>query len=441
MRVVFLGPPGSGKGTQAKLLASRLGVPAISTGEILRAAVAERKPLGLQAKAIMDKGELVSDELMVALIRRADAAARRPRRVHPGRFPAHARAGRRARGDAGRDAATRSRRCVNLGGARGGAGRPHGGPRGRRGPRPTTRRRRSASGCACIARRPRPWSDFYRKRDLIADVDGVGTGAGGRRAESTRRSDSGRRAGGRHDHDPQPGGAPEAGGGLAHRPRDARRSSRRRSRRASRPTSSTGSPRPRSGGRARGRPSWATAATRRRCAPRSTTRSSTGSRASGRSARATSSASTAAPSWTAISAMPRGRFPVGTIDAETAQAARGHPPGPRRGHRGGSPGRAGLGHRRRGRGRRPGQRLRRGARLRRARRGNGAPRGAADPQLRAGGPGKHAEGGNGPGDRADVQPRPRRSQRRCGRLDRADARPVERRRTSSTRSPSSRRAP
>jgi adenylate kinase len=69
MRVVFLGPPGCGKGTQAKLLAGRLGVPAISTGEILRAAVAERKPLGIQAKAVMDTGELVSDELMVALIR------------------------------------------------------------------------------------------------------------------------------------------------------------------------------------------------------------------------------------------------------------------------------------------------------------------------------------------------------------------------------------
>src|SRR6202521_1302383 len=69
MRVVFLGPPGSGKGTQAKLLAERLHVPAISTGEILRAAVAERKPLGLQAKTVMDTGELVSDDLMVALIR------------------------------------------------------------------------------------------------------------------------------------------------------------------------------------------------------------------------------------------------------------------------------------------------------------------------------------------------------------------------------------
>jgi adenylate kinase len=69
MRVVFLGPPGSGKGTQAKLLAERLKVPAISTGDILRAAVRERTPLGQQAQAIMEKGELVSDPLIVALIR------------------------------------------------------------------------------------------------------------------------------------------------------------------------------------------------------------------------------------------------------------------------------------------------------------------------------------------------------------------------------------
>jgi adenylate kinase len=69
MRVVFLGPPGSGKGTQAKLLASRLKVPAISTGDILRAAVRDRAPLGLQAQAVMEKGELVSDSLIVALIR------------------------------------------------------------------------------------------------------------------------------------------------------------------------------------------------------------------------------------------------------------------------------------------------------------------------------------------------------------------------------------
>ena len=74
MRIVFLGPPGSGKGTQAKLLAERLRVPAISTGDILRAAVKDRTPLGLKAQAIMEKGELVSDDLIVALIRERIAA-------------------------------------------------------------------------------------------------------------------------------------------------------------------------------------------------------------------------------------------------------------------------------------------------------------------------------------------------------------------------------
>jgi adenylate kinase len=69
MRVVLLGPPGSGKGTQAKLLAERLSVPAISTGDMLREAVRRGTPLGLKAKAIMEAGELVSDELMIGLIR------------------------------------------------------------------------------------------------------------------------------------------------------------------------------------------------------------------------------------------------------------------------------------------------------------------------------------------------------------------------------------
>jgi adenylate kinase len=68
MRIIFLGPPGSGKGTQAKLLAERLGISAISTGEILREAVREGTPLGLKAKSIMEAGELVPDDLMIALI-------------------------------------------------------------------------------------------------------------------------------------------------------------------------------------------------------------------------------------------------------------------------------------------------------------------------------------------------------------------------------------
>jgi adenylate kinase len=74
MRIIFLGPPGSGKGTQAKLLAERLGVPAISTGEILRTAVRESTPLGLRAKTVMEAGELVSDDLMIALIQERLAA-------------------------------------------------------------------------------------------------------------------------------------------------------------------------------------------------------------------------------------------------------------------------------------------------------------------------------------------------------------------------------
>jgi adenylate kinase len=69
MRIVFLGPPGSGKGTQAKLLAKRLGVPAVSTGDMLREAVRRQTELGRRAKAIMEAGELVPDDVVIGLIR------------------------------------------------------------------------------------------------------------------------------------------------------------------------------------------------------------------------------------------------------------------------------------------------------------------------------------------------------------------------------------
>ncbi len=68
MIVVFLGPPGSGKGTQAKKLSQELGLLHISTGDILRDAVRKQTELGIKAKEYMDKGELVPDNLMVALI-------------------------------------------------------------------------------------------------------------------------------------------------------------------------------------------------------------------------------------------------------------------------------------------------------------------------------------------------------------------------------------
>ena len=68
MRIVFLGAPGSGKGTQAKKLTEELGIPHISTGDMLRAAVAAGTRFGQQAKEIMDSGALVSDEIMLGII-------------------------------------------------------------------------------------------------------------------------------------------------------------------------------------------------------------------------------------------------------------------------------------------------------------------------------------------------------------------------------------
>ncbi|HMN86353.1 MAG TPA: adenylate kinase [Bauldia sp.] len=68
MRLILLGPPGAGKGTQAKLLVERHGIVQLSTGDMLRAASAAGTPVGLKAKAIMDRGDLVPDEVMVEII-------------------------------------------------------------------------------------------------------------------------------------------------------------------------------------------------------------------------------------------------------------------------------------------------------------------------------------------------------------------------------------
>lgn len=73
--MIFLGPPGSGKGTQAKMISERLAIPQISTGDMLRAAVSEGTPMGLKAKALMEQGALVSDEVVVGIVRERLAKA------------------------------------------------------------------------------------------------------------------------------------------------------------------------------------------------------------------------------------------------------------------------------------------------------------------------------------------------------------------------------
>src|SRR5215212_2187754 len=69
LNLLMLGPPGAGKGTQAERFAREREIPKISTGDILREAVATKTEIGLRAKAIMDRGELVSDEVMIGIVR------------------------------------------------------------------------------------------------------------------------------------------------------------------------------------------------------------------------------------------------------------------------------------------------------------------------------------------------------------------------------------
>ena len=68
MNIIFLGPPGAGKGTQAQRICAALGIPQVSTGDILRRAIKEQTPTGLKAKAFIDAGKLVPDEVVIAIV-------------------------------------------------------------------------------------------------------------------------------------------------------------------------------------------------------------------------------------------------------------------------------------------------------------------------------------------------------------------------------------
>ncbi len=172
MRVVFLGPPGSGKGTQAKLLAERLKVPAISTGDILRAAVRERTPLGLQAQVVMEKGELVSDDLIVKLIReRTTARDARDGFILDG-FPRTLEQGKALEKMLSEGGDSLSA-VVNFGVpepvlVERMLGRAN--AEGRADDRPETIRER----LRVYREKTEPLAGFYRERGLLADVDGVG---------------------------------------------------------------------------------------------------------------------------------------------------------------------------------------------------------------------------------------------------------------------------
>jgi adenylate kinase len=173
MRIIFLGPPGSGKGTQASQLAKRLGVPAISTGEILREAVRKQTALGQKAKAVMERGELVSDDLIVALIgeRLAEADARRgfildgfPRTLAQARAFETMLSGN---GDALSAVLNFSVPEAELTERMLGRAQAE----GRADDRPETIRER----LRVYREKTEPLVGFYRDRDLLAEIDGVGS--------------------------------------------------------------------------------------------------------------------------------------------------------------------------------------------------------------------------------------------------------------------------
>lgn len=172
MRIVLLGAPGSGKGTQAKRLQSELGLAHISTGDLLRAAVKAGTPLGLKARAVMEAGQLVSDDIVLGLLEeRLAAADTEPGFILDG-YPrnlaqANALDGLLARLRRPLDAVVKLnvpdaaivRRCEIR------YEQEH-----RADDNPDTVRRR----LAVYAEQTAPVADFYARRGLLTEIDGIG---------------------------------------------------------------------------------------------------------------------------------------------------------------------------------------------------------------------------------------------------------------------------
>ena len=89
MKLILLGAPGAGKGTQAEILCDKLGIPTISTGNILRAAVKEGTPMGKKAKSFMDAGALVPDDVIVGIVKERLAEPDCAKGFNPRRYAAH----------------------------------------------------------------------------------------------------------------------------------------------------------------------------------------------------------------------------------------------------------------------------------------------------------------------------------------------------------------